>query len=219
MTRKVWALVMKDVRLHGRDIVVTFAGITVLLGLMSVAKPAAPAVIASAAFNFNAILAGFWGEWLISREKTRHTLAWLRGCPVSDTEIVASKFAGVGLCTAAMWSLTSLLYAGPYFVARPGVWLALLLALLAFGALSIATRLRFGQKLGQTLPYAVVAVVVGVFVLSAHAGITLPIDPEHALRHGAGQAGVSLVFLVIYAGIFALVRGWFQSVDTSALLE
>ena len=35
-------------------------------------------------FNINMLLAAFWSEWLISREKTKGTFAWLRACPIGS---------------------------------------------------------------------------------------------------------------------------------------
>ena len=68
MSTRIAALLAKDGRIHGRDIAVTQVAILALLGLMNYMRPAEVAVLASAVFNFNFLLAGFWSEWLISRE-------------------------------------------------------------------------------------------------------------------------------------------------------
>lgn len=219
-SRRVWALLGKDLRLHGRDIALTQVGIVVLIAMMRYGRPQDPSILASAVFMFNFLLAGYWGEWLITREKTKGTFAWLRSSPVSDRELVASKFAGVSLCAVALWVCSSTLFTWNYwFPSRAVIWLVLQVALLMFATFTAATRFRFGPKLGQLLPFGVAFVVLSILNLTARAGYVLPVDPEVLLRQPAGRAllGLALAFCCILS--FSLTLAWVRRVDTEGLLE
>lgn len=218
--RRIAALVLKDVKIHGRDIGLTQLGLFGLLGLLSYLRATDPAVMASAVFNFNFLLAAFWSEWLISREKAKGTFAWLRACPVNDRDLVMAKFAVVAGCSVPLWIASSLVFTRAYWLPdRLGAWLALQAILLAFGALAVATRWRFGQKLGQMLPFLLVGVVVGFFMLAARTGHLLPFDPEVLLRSVAGQAVLGVSALAAYVAILWWTLSWVGRSDTAVLLE
>lgn len=217
---RVAALVAKDARIHGRDIALTQVGILVLVGLMAAAKPGEVVSLATAVFSFNLLLAGFWGEWLITREKTKGTFAWIRSCPVDDTDLVVAKFLAVGLCLVSLWSASSLIFLRDYLVfTRPGVWLALQAALLAFGMLSAATRFRFGPKAGQLVPFVCVLAVFGAIGLLEQAGYLVDGDPGALLRSSAGQALVSAGAIAVAMALVAVTLGWVRRSDTERLLE
>ena len=217
--RVLTALIAKDFRIHGRDILLTHAGILGLLALMRSLNPADQPVVATAVFNFNFLLAGFWGEWLISREKVKGTFAWLRASPVSDVELVLAKFLAVAICCVSLWVASSLIFARDYFWQRSDIWIVLQLSLLMFGALAVSSRWRFGQKLGQMLPYLIVGVVVGILIVAARNGRTLPIDPEVLLRHTAGQAVMAVGFTACAVAAFYVTLTWVRGSDTANLLE
>ena len=218
--RRIAALLAKDARIHGTEILLTQAGLLGLMAMMRYVAPSDPATLASAVFNLNFIIAGYWSEWLISREKTKGTFAWLRACPVDDRELVAAKFIAVGICCVVLWVFSSALFIGGELVpARLDVWAVLQLALLTFGALAVATRFRFGQKLGQVLPFGIVGILFGLFILSSKAGHTLAVDPERLLGYAAGRGILAAGFVAAYAAIAWTTYRWVRGSDTSALLE
>lgn len=218
--RRVAALLLKDARIHGRDIALTQAGILVLLALMAYARPGQIVPLATAAFSFNLLLAGFWGEWLITREKSKGTFAWIRSCPVDDAELVVAKFVGVGLCVVGLWSVSSMMVLREYLVlTRPAVWVVLLTALLAFGMLSTAARFRFGPKVGQLLPFGCVLAVLGAAGLLGRFGYLPDGDPAALLRTSAGQASVAAAAAASCIAMVSTTIGWVRRSDTERLLE
>jgi hypothetical protein len=218
--RCIRALLRKDFRIHGRDIVLTQTGILVLLALMTYLQPREAAVSAAAVFGFNFILSGFWSDWLVTREKTKGTFAWLRATPVADSELVLSKFIAVGACCVTLWGISSAMFIGPYlFPSRWAVWLVLQMALLAFALLATATRFRFGQKLGQMLPFAIVFVFVTLLNVADRAGLALSVDPELLLGSDRGQALLVVALVICCVSSFGLTLTWVRSSDTARLLE
>lgn len=218
--RRVTALVLKDARIHGRDIALTQLGILLLVALMAYAKPGEIASLATAVFSFNLLLAGFWGEWLITREKTKGTFAWIRSCPVDDAELVVAKFLAVAICLISLWSVSSLIFLRDYLIfTRPGAWVALLAALLAFGVLSAAARFRFGPKAGQLVPFAFVLAVLGAIGMLEQAGYLGDSDPGGLMRTAAGRASVTLGAIAGVATMVVMTLLWVRRSDTERLLE
>lgn len=218
--RRVWALLGKDSRIHGRDIALTQLGILALIAMLRYGHPQDTSILASGVFVFNLLLAGYWGEWLITREKTKGTFAWLRSSPVSDAELVTSKFAGVSLCSAVLWISSSALFTWSYwFPSRAAVWLILQLALIMFAAFTAATRFRFGPKVGHLLPFGVMFVVLSILNLTARAGYVLPIDPEVLLRYPTGRALLALGLTLGCIVSFLSTLAWVRRSDTERLLE
>lgn len=218
--RRIVALVSKDFRIHGRDIVMTQLGILALLAGMAYARPDDVDGLATALFGFNLLLAGFWGEWLITREKTKGTFAWIRSCPVDDAELVVAKFLAVGVCSFSLWGTSSVIFLREHLVSsKPAVWLVLQTALLVFALLSTATRFRFGEKVGQMLPFGLAMLLFGGLSLAGRLGYDLALDPETLLRSAVGQVALSVVLIVCCVAIFSATLLWVRRSDTERLLE
>lgn len=208
------ALMQKDARLHGRAIASAQAAVLGIAALAWTLKPDADAANTTLLFNFNVLLAGFWGEWLISREKTKGTFAWLRATTVTDAELVLSKFLAAGLCTTTLWVATAVVFVRPGRLEAVAVWAGLL----TFSALAVACRWRFEAKMGQVLPY--VALLVPLTVMIAVTRVTgLEIDPggwlDTPIRHVAAIA----FFTCCWLALFDIVRRWVRRCDTYQLLE
>ncbi|MDQ3170619.1 MAG: hypothetical protein M3Q55_10825 [Acidobacteriota bacterium] len=210
----------KDLRIHGQDIGLTQGAIVALLALAAHLKPSDASTTAALVVNFNMVLTLFWGEWLISREKTKGTFAWLRASPITDRELVASKFAATAACCASLWLMTSTAFTEYSFVRRPLLWWDLLLALLVFGAVSTAARWRWGPKLGQMLPPALALALGGAVVwLEGMLGERLQIDVRHLLRSRAGLIALGVGLTACYAGVFLWTLAWVRRSDTAGLVE
>lgn len=212
--RRVVALIAKDLRIHGRAIAATQAAVLALGAVAWSVKPEAYAANAALMVNFNVLLAGFWSEWLISREKTKGTFAWLRETTVTDTELVLSKFLGTGLCAMSLWIATAVLFVRPDAAAGAVAGAGLL----AFSALAIASRWRFGAKFGQMLPYAVLLVPL-LAMIGLGRAMGAEIDVAAWLDRPSRRAGALVLFLACWATLFAAVRRWVRGCDTFELLE
>ena len=93
-------------------------------------------------FNLNLFLTMLWSDWLITRERSKRTFAWLRGLPVDDRVLAGSKFVVAAGCCVALWLVSSALFA-PESWRSPGTGLVLQCVLLTFGGLTVATKWRF----------------------------------------------------------------------------
>jgi ABC-type transport system involved in multi-copper enzyme maturation permease subunit len=218
--RHVAALLAKDFRIHGREIMVTQAGVVALVALAMYLKPASGAARAGLVFNFNLLLAGFWSEWLISREKSKGTFAWLRSTPITDWQLVVSKFAATAACCVSLWTLTSVVFlrADP-LSQRPAFWLLLQCVLLAFAGLAVATRWRFGPKLGQVIPYALVFGLALLSIAVSRTGSLPAVDPQILFASSGRQLMLAVAVVGCYALILSRTYAWVRRSDTSALLE
>src|SRR5690606_19342482 len=96
--KRLAALLAKDAAIHGRDILLTMGALVGLSAALWWFGRQPFDVLMSVIFTFNFLLAGFWGDWLISREKTKGTFAWIRSTPVDDRELVLAKVAAVSIC-------------------------------------------------------------------------------------------------------------------------
>jgi hypothetical protein len=151
------ALLAKDLRLHGRDAALAAGGAFLLIEIANRLIDHGPGSRGSFVFNTNLLLTLLWSDWLITRERSKRTFAWLRGLPVADRVLVSSKFVVAAGCAIAFWMLSSLLFTRELW--QPvGTGIVLLCALLSFGGLSTAATWRFPWKLGHILPLLVILV-------------------------------------------------------------
>lgn len=204
----------KDFRIHGRSIGAAQGAVLAIGAMAWGMKPDAHETNAALVFNFNVLLAGFWSEWLISREKTKGTFAWLRATAVSDTELVLSKFLAAGLCATVLWIATAVVFV------RPGLFagVAAGAGLVVFSAIAVASRLRFGAKVGQVLPYAVLLVPLTVVIgLKQAAGVEIDIVSWFHTPHR--RAWTLVLLVACWAMFFEIIRRWVRRCDTFELLE
>jgi hypothetical protein len=169
--------------------------------------------------NVNLIVAALWGEWLISREKTKGTLAWLRTLPVSDTEIVAAKWLVSAGCILISWTSTTLIFFAPWVASHWVTWGTIALGLVLFGSVGLACRWRFGQKVGQALPFVLVgSVLLAILSLGDRAAPALE-WLRTAWATPLGRGVVVALLLLAYGAVFWLVQSWVSRGDTSDLVE
>lgn len=217
--RRLWALVAKDLQIHGRAIAAAQVFVVGLPALAFHLRPAEPSAQMSLVLNVNLIVAALWGEWLISREKTKGTLAWLRTLPVSDTEIVAAKWLVSASCIFASWTSTTLIFFAPWVATHWVAWGTLALGLILFGSLGLACRWRFGQKVGQALPFVLVGTVL-LAILALDARVAPALDWLRAVwASPLGRGAVVASLLLAYGTVFWLVQSWVSRSDTTELVE
>lgn len=218
-TRHVLALISKDLRLHWKGVAAAHAGVLAIAALgITFGNPQESGALLAFVTNLNFLCALLWGEWFVSREKTKGTFAWLRTLPISAAALCLSKFAISGLCVVSLWTITSLIYLRADFL--PGGlanWVVELLGLLLFAAIVITSRMLFRQKLGQTLPLFLVLPLVLIALAAERFG---SLDVALALwRTPGGKAAVALVLAAAYGSVCGLTIRLVASAETRRLVE
>lgn len=216
--RQFVALIGKDLRLHGRTAALTIAGTLLLFAAAMRLSPQADGPRISLVFNVNALATLLWSDWLIARERSKRTFAWLRALPVDDRALVGAKFALAAAWCIACWLLSSALFAREFW-RPPGTGLTVQCALLAFGGLSIATKWRFPWQIGQIAP--MVILLVPVLLLATFAGDgTVARETLLAMwRTPLGRLATAASLLAVYAAIVAVTVRWVTRADTSQLVD
>lgn len=97
-TRQTRAPIVKDLRLHGRAFALTLAAGLLLCLTLNRVEPQAVGARVSLVCNINLLLTLLWSDWLITRERSKRTFAWLRGLPVDDGVLASAKFLVAGGC-------------------------------------------------------------------------------------------------------------------------
>ena len=215
---QVRALIAKDLRLHGHAVALATAGCLLLLALATRVMPQGIGPRVSFVFNVNLLFTLLWSDWLITRERSKRTFAWLRGLPVDDRVLGSAKFIAAAGCSVALWLVSSVLFARELW-RPPGTALVLQCAIVAFGGLSVAAKWRFSWRLGQVLPPVVGLMPVLLFMALAgdgtdrHASLLALWDAPY----GRPLAAASL--LAVYAAIVTLTLHWITHADTFQLVD
>lgn len=220
-TRQTLTLVRKDLRLHGMAMGMTVAAVVGLLYSVQAIRPfGSDAPAAGLILNLNLVMVLVWGDWLVSREKTKGTIGWLRTLPVTSGALVMSKIATYMLACVTLWAASTILFVPHYFFPRAWLlWLALQSMLIFAGTLSVCGRFRFRQKVGQLLPLVVIGVpLVGLLALRR----AMPEAVAHMQVIAFGRtalAAVSVVLLAVSASVVAVTRAWMDNTETFELAE
>ncbi len=212
------ALIAKDLRLHGRAVALTMASYLLFLATAIRLMPQGVGPRVSFVFNSNLLLTLMWSDWLITRERSKRTFAWLRGLPVDDRVLARAKFAMAAGWCVALWLVSSALFARELW-RPPGTALVLQCGLVAFGGLSVATTWRFPWRLGQVLPLVIVLVPVLLLMTLAGDGT----DRREILIAGwnapYGKLAAAAALLAVYAAIVAATVRWVTRADTFQLID
>ncbi len=221
LNARIRALAVKDLRLHAVSVVWSqIAVVALAAALVFLGPDRSREVLVAFLFNMNFLFAGYWGDWLVSREKLKGTSAWLRSLPVTDFELVTSKLVAQGIWITSLWALSTSVFARDDFApARLGTWIVLLFVLLAFGAVSLACRWRFRQKLGQLLPFALVFVLVGALMLLDRLAPAVARPIEASWSALQMKVAVALALAACYGGAWWATVAWMRRSDTSRLVE
>ena len=218
------ALVRKDLRLHRRGILLTYL---IVIGFVFwtfsfASRNVSRGEYASAAalFNINFIAALLWTEWLVSREKAKGTIAWLRTLPISDAQLVIAKFAAYILIVGLLWMSSTLLLV-PWYWTRAGLISMVLgfCALTAFGTMSLGARWKFRQKAGQVLPVGVLLLPVVLIALANDRKVALVSQIRNWTSTAAGKLVVSGLLLAFSGLCCAWTMRSVSRADTEKLLE
>ncbi len=219
------SLMLKDLRLHGRGILLAQAGFLLLLLLlirvMSQSYPKySDAARATLVYNMNFLAASFlWGDWLISREKMKGTFAWLRSMPLSDQTIIRSKLILGCSCCAILWiTSTSLFSAHFFFQLHWPLWWLVLTGLLCFTVLSFTTRMILTQKAGFLVPIGIAALLLLPLFGSTYLNFKSfhpTADMMNPSIEWLGCAGLGVLAMIIWS----FLEMWTRMAETPQLLE
>lgn len=211
------ALLAKDLRLHGLPLLLLFGVVVAACaGVMQFAPNREP--IPGFVFNVNMLFSILMSEWLITRERSKRSFAWLRSLPVDDRAVAASKFLYAAAASVVLWTASSALFA-------PGLWspwstgLVLQCSLLVLGALLIGARWRTNWRYA---PMAALIVFVGPIL------IFLALMGEGTARRAILAAlwnapyGPPLAaggLLLVYISIVWSTVLWIERADTHQLVD
>ena len=162
----IWALMVKDLHLHGSAGVTGVGAVVVLCAIATNVLRSGNGPRLTLGLNLNLFLTLLWSDWLVTRERSKHTFAWLRACPIDDRSVAASKFLIGATAATVLWLVLSGLFARELWhpVSAGVVGLG---AVIVFGALSIATKWRLSWRIGQILSLLIVLVPTLVFMTIA----------------------------------------------------
>ncbi|MCI0349258.1 MAG: ABC-2 transporter permease [Acidobacteriales bacterium] len=212
-------LVLKDFQLHWRSLLVSWA--ILLAASLFFTRNATSEFVALATILVYSMMATIaYSDWLIYREKAKGTVAWLRALPLSDLQIVSSKFIAHGLMLAGGFILcVALLQPGLFRPSRAPLLLLSFFGLQAFGTFMVASRWLFGLKLGQAAPFfAPLVLYLMVYRLMKD-------DPQSvqgwlfSLRDPRNAAAGCVLLAAIGVASWYLVLRWFSGRDTQQLID
>ena len=212
-TRQLGALLRKDLQLHGWATALSIGGLVLVTMSTGNALPERLAAFQIVfVFNLNFIMAPLmWGDWLISRERSEQTFAWLRTMPLDDRVLAGSKFITAAAAGILCWCLTSALIA-PEFRPSPDTWLALQCVLLLCGAISVSATWRLSPKLGQIAQLTLVIVPSILFgVVTTRAAWSIA-----ALEQWTGWFTAGL--MMVYAATVVGTMRWVSRAETNQLI-
>jgi hypothetical protein len=208
----------KDARLHGRAASAVIVGTLIFLATLVFFIPQGVGPRVALVFNINFLLALLWSEWLITRERSKRTFAWLRTLPIDDRALAGSKFVASAGLSGLFWVLSIALFAREFW--RPvGTWIVLLTLVLAFGGLAIAAKWRFSWRVGHIGPLVVFAAPLLLFMAIAGDG-TDRRDAVMALWNAPwGRSVVSVSVFLFYVAIVIITTRWVARADTVDLVD
>jgi len=211
------ALIAKDLRLHGLPLLLTIGvSLAACAGVMQFApsREAIPGFV----FNVNMFFSILMSEWLITRERSKRSFAWLRSMPVDDRAVAASKFLYAAVVSAVLWTTSSSLFAS--VVWSPwSTGLVLQCSLLVLGALLIGARWVTNWRYAHGIA---LAVFVGPILLF------LALMGEDTARRAAlvalwnapyGPPLAAAGLLLMYVSIVWSTVRWVERADTYQLVD
>ena len=217
-TSQIRALIAKDLRLHGQAVALAIAGCLLLVATAIRVVPQGVGPRVSFVVNLNLLLTLLWSDWLITRERSKRTFAWLRGLPVDDRALGTAKFVVAAGCCVALWLVSSALFARELW-RPPGTGLVLQCALVAFGGLSVAAKWRFPWRLGQVLPAVIVLVPVLLFMTLAADGTDRRETLIAMWNAPYGRLAAASSLLAVYAATVTVTLHWVTRADTFQLVD
>ena len=216
-SRDLIALFAKDLRLHGLPLLL-FIGISLAAcaGVTQIAPNRGP--IPGFVFNVNMVFSILMSEWLITRERSKKSFAWLRSLPVDDRTVAVGKFLYAAVASVVLWTASSALFA-------PGLWspwstgLVLQASLLVFGALLIAARWRTNWRYAPMVALGVFAGPILVFLALMGEDTTRRAALAALWNAPYGPPLAAAGLLLMYISIVWWTVRWVERADTFQLVD
>lgn len=215
--RLLWILMAKDVRLHGLPLLLVFTAILSFVGLVIrfVPSDASPVGFVT---NINVMIPLMFSEWFIARERSTRSFAWLRSLPVDDRTLALSKFLLASACGVALWTASTGLFTRQVWQSR-GEPLVTLCALVAFGALCVATRWRINWHLAHMVPFGSLAALLLASMLIFREDTRARAALIAFWNAPYGPPLMAAGLLLIYLGIVWNTIRWVERADTWQLVD
>ncbi len=210
-------LLAKDLRLHGLPLLLTIGVVlAACAGVMQFAPNRRP--IPAFVFNVNMFFSILMSEWLITRERSKRSFAWLRSLPVDDRTVAVGKFLYAAAVSAVLWTASSALFA-PVLWSPWSTGLVLQCSLLVLGALLIGARWRTNWRYAHGVALAVFGGPILIF---------LALVGEDTARRAAlvalwnapyGPPLAAAGLLLIYVSTIWWTVRWVEHADTYQLVD
>ena len=210
-------LLAKDLRLHGLPLLLMMGVVlAACAGVMQFVPNRRP--IPGFVFNVNMFFSILMSEWLITRERSKRSFAWLRSLPVDDRTVAAGKFLYAAVVSAVLWTASSALFA-PVLWSPWSTGLVLQCSLLVLGALLIGARWRTNWRYAHGVALAVFAGPILIF---------LGLVGEDTARRAAlvalwnapyGPPLAAAGLLLIYVSTIWWMVRWVERADTHQLVD
>jgi hypothetical protein len=218
---KLLSLVRKDLQIHHAGILggwLTVLLVHSLLGLVKsysgVEQELLLLVLMNVYLNF------LYSDWLIYREKTKRTFAFLRSLPISDSLLVTSKFiVYLGLLIIGFLLTSAILVPESFSRTQMSILLMYLAVLLGFGSTHLVCKWLMGPRTGQFVPFLWAFILL---VLLSYLSSAFPMawNLLEKVWLTAGCLSLLSVFCVVWIAL-----AWWVTVrvvssrDTKALLD
>lgn len=217
MNKTLWTLMAKDLRLHGLPLMLVGAGVLVCCALAAHLAPS-PGAVTGFVFNVNMLMALLLTEWLIARERSAHSFAWLRTLPLDDRTLAASKFLPAALFCVVLWTASSGLFAPALWSPR-GTGVVLQCSLLVFGALCMGTRWRINWHYANLVALAIFAAPVLLFTVFAGDDTARRVALAALWNAPYGRPLAATGLLLLYLSIVWTTVRWLERADTYELVD
>ncbi len=217
-TRHWRTLIGKDLRLHGPAAAMAMAGALAVIWTGTTLAPQGVGPRVGLVFNVNIVLTLLWSEWLVTRERSKRTIGWLRTLPVDDRVLAGTKFATAAGFAVLLWVVSTAMFA-PELWQPAATGVVLFCVVLLCGGLSVAVRLRFSWRVGQILPLCVLGVPLLLFLVLAEDGTARRDDLIALWNAPWGRAAVAGLLLFLYGATVAMAASWLARADTVDLID
>ena len=210
-------LVAKDLRLHGLPLLLTIGVVlAACAGVTQFAPNRGP--IPGFVFNVNMFFSILMSEWLITRERSKRSFAWLRSLPVDDRTVAVGKFLYAAVVSAVLWTASSTLFA-PVLWSPWSTGLVLQCSLLVLGALLIGARWRTNWRYAHGVALAAFAGPILIFLalMGEDTARRAAVVALWKAPYGPPLAAAGL--LLIYVSTIWWTVRWVERADTHQLVD
>jgi len=166
------------------------------------------------------LMAFFFTDWLIAREKTKGTFVWIRSFSASEYVILGSKFLLYAFEISSLFLIAFVCLSHRSLTFDECTDVILMDAVIvSFGGICLLCRLAFRTKLGHLVPFGLAQAIIlsWIAITGKNPLLVAYLDQSFAAAHVRWLA--SLALLLIYVGTWWGASVYFRSVDAATLRE